>query len=320
VRLLCRLGLLGLLLAIVFPAVADWPDRPVRVVVPFSPGGSVDIVARVVGQELGKALGHTIVVENRAGATGNIGMEAAAKSPPDGYTLLMASSPLAVNASLFRHLAFDPVKDFSPIALVALQPNVLMVNRSVPATTVGELIAYAKANPGILNFGSSGAGASQHLAGELFQRRAGIEMVHVPYKGGAPAMTALLAGDVQLVFEPIPSASQHLRSGQLRALAVTTLKRTTSLPDLPTIAEAGLPGYESRGWIGLVAPAGTPRGIVERLNQTVVSIVRSPEIAARLTEMGLEVTASSPAEFADFISQEIAASRELVTAAKITLD
>jgi tripartite-type tricarboxylate transporter receptor subunit TctC len=299
----------------------DYPDKPVKMVVPFPAGGSIDIVARLVGQELAKTLGQGVVVDNRSGAGGSIGTDAVAKAAPDGYTLLMGSaSSLAANRALYRKLAYDPEKDFSAISLVALQPNVLLVHPSLPAKTVAELIAYAKANPGELNYGSAGAGTSQHLAAELFRSRTGVDIVHVPYRGGAPALIDLMAGQVQLMFETIPTAIQPVQAGQLRALAVTTVKRSSMLPDLPTMAEAGVAGYVARGWIGLVAPAGTPAAIVEKLGRATQAIVRTPEITRRLTELGLEVAASSPAEFGDFIRTEVAAFKDVVAGANISLD
>jgi tripartite-type tricarboxylate transporter receptor subunit TctC len=299
----------------------DYPDKPVKMVVPFPAGGSIDIVARLVGQELAKTLGQSVVVDNRSGAGGSIGTDAVAKAAPDGYTLLMGSaSSLAANRALYSKLPYDPEKDFSAISLVALQPNVLLVHPSVPAKTVAELIAYAKANPGELNYASAGAGTSQHLAAELFRSKTGVDIVHVPYRGGAPALIDLMAGQVQLMFETIPTAIQPVQSGQLRALAVTTVKRSSMLPDLPTIEEAGVAGYVARGWVGLVAPAGTPAPIIEKLGRATQVIVRKPEITRRLTELGLEVAASSPAEFGDFIRTEVAAFKEVVAAAKISLD
>jgi len=299
---------------------ADYPSEPIKLIVPFSPGGSVDTVARILGQELTKELGQSIVVENRAGAGGNIGFETVAKAKPDGYTLLLASSPLAVNISLYKSLGYDPKTSFAPISLIALQPNVLVVNPDLPVKTVAELIAYAKANPGKLNFGSSGLGASQHLTGELFKRRTGVNMVHVPYRGGGPAMTDLVAGRIQLMFETIPSATPYITSGQLRPLAVTVETRSPQLPDVPTMAEAGVKDFVSRGWLGLAAPAGTPQPIIDKLNLAVAKALAVPAISKRLTELGLVVEGSSPAAFSSFLDAEITSFRTLITEANITLN
>ncbi|HEV7372158.1 tripartite tricarboxylate transporter substrate binding protein [Arenibaculum sp.] len=314
--------LLGCIAGAGIPWAAEaYPDRPVRVVVSFPAGGSVDIVARLVGQELSQALGQTFVVDNRSGASGGIGTDHVAKAAPDGYTLLMGSaSSLAANVSLFPDLPYDPARDFAPVSLVALQPNMLVVHPSLPVRSVAELIAHAKAHPGAVAFGSAGAGTAQHLAGQLFRQRAGVDMLHVPYRGGAPALMDLIAGRVHVMFETIPTALQPVRAGQLRPLAVTTERRSTMMPDLPTVSEAGVPGYESRGWIGLVAPAGTPATIVDLLNRRTVEIVRKPEVTARLVDLGLEVVASSPAEFRDFIRAEIEAFRTVVRDAGIARD
>lgn len=299
---------------------ADYPTEPIKLVVPFAPGGSVDTVARILGQALTKELGQSIVVENRAGAGGNIGFETVARAKPDGYTLLMASSPLAVNISLYKSLGYDPVKSFAPISLIALQPNVLVVNPELPVKTVAELTAYAKANPGTLNFGSAGLGASQHLSGELFMRRTGTEMVHVAYRGGGPAMTDLVAGRIQLMFETIPSSIPYITSGQLRPLAVTVDKRSAQLPDVPTMAEAGVADFVSRGWLGMAAPAGTPQPIIDQLNAAVVKALADPAVSKRLTELGLLVEGSSPAEFTRFLDADISSFRTLITEANITLN
>ncbi len=297
----------------------SYPDKPIKLVVPFAPGGSVDIVGRILAQSLGEELKQSIVVENRAGAGGNIGFEAVAHAKPDGYTLLMASSNLAVNVSLYRTIGYDPLKDFAPVSLVALQPNVLMVHPSLPVTTVPELIAYAKANPGKLNFGSSGIGASQHLAGELFKSRAGVDMVHVPYKGGGPAMADLVGGRIQLMFETIPSSMSYVRSGQLRAIAVTTEERSAQLPDVPTVRET-VTGVVSRGWLGVAAPAGTPQPIVDRLNGAIRKVIADPAVTKRLSDLGLQVKVSTPAEFSSFIASEVKDFRTLITDAKIPVE
>ncbi len=299
---------------------ADYPTEPVQLIVPFAPGGSVDTVARILGEAMTKSLGQSLVVENRAGAGGNIGFAAVATAKPDGYTLLMASSPLAVNISLYDNPGFDPAKDFAPISLVALQPQVLVVNPELKIDSVEQLIAYAKANPGKLNFGSAGPGASQHLAGEMFKRMAGVDMVHVPYRGGGPAMTDLVAGRIQLMFETIPSSMGYVKSNQLKPLAVTVAKRSSVLPDVPTIAEAGTPGYSVSGWLALAAPAGTPDAIVAKLSDVVTKALAEPAIKGRLTELGLEVVGNSPKEFGEFLTKEIADYKKLIADANIKLN
>ena len=317
------LGALGVIFLTLLSPVAwgdDYPGKPVKLIVPFAPGGSVDIVGRILAQQMGEDLKQSIVVENRAGAGGNIGFEALAKSAPDGYTLGMASSTMAVNVSLYKSIGFDPLKDFAPISLVAMQPNVLMVNPELPVKTVAELIAYAKANPGKLNFASSGIGASQHLAGELFKSRTGVDMIHVPYKGGGPAIADVVAGRVQVMFETIPNSISYIQSGQLRALAVTVNERSAQLPNVPTMTEAGVQGYESRGWLGVMAPAGTPRPIIEKLVAAVPKAVATPAVNKRLVELGLEIKTSTPAEFSAFIATEVKDFRTLITDAKIPME
>jgi tripartite-type tricarboxylate transporter receptor subunit TctC len=297
---------------------AEYPTGPISMVVPFSPGGSSDTVARVIGNAIGKELGQPVIILNRSGAGGNIGFEMAARAQPDGYTLLMASSPLAVNVSLYHKLGYDPIKDFSPISLVAMQPNLLVVNPELPVKTLAELIAYAKANPGKLNFGSSGIGTSQHLAAELFKRRAGVDIVHVPYRGDA--MIDLVGGRLQMMFETLPVSMSYAQSGQLRAIAITVDERSKMLPDVPTVSEAGLPGFVSRGWLGVAAPAKTPKPIIDKLNVAIRKALETPSVADRLTELGLQVKPTSPSEFATFIDQEITDYRNIITSAKITLD
>jgi tripartite-type tricarboxylate transporter receptor subunit TctC len=317
------LGALSVILLSLLSPVAwgdDYPSKPVKLIVPFAPGGSVDIVGRILAQQMGEDLRQSIIVENRAGAGGNIGFEALAKSAPDGYTLGMASSTMAVNVSLYKSIGFDPLKDFAPISLVAMQPNVLMVNPELPVKTVTELIAYAKANPGKLNFASSGVGASQHLAGELFKSRTGVDMIHVPYKGGGPAIADVVAGRVQVMFETIPNSISYIQSGQLRALAVTVNERSAQLPNVPTMTEAGVQGYESRGWLGVMAPAGTPQPIVDRLVAAVHKAVAAPAVNKRLVELGLEIKTSTPAEFSAFIATEVKDFRTLITDAKIPME
>ena len=296
-------------LAILAPhaaAAADaYPAKPVRFVVAFPPGGGTDIIARSIAQKLTERIAQQVVVDNRPGAGGNIGTDIVAKSAPDGYTLLMGSAgPLAINASLFVKMPFDPIKDLAPVTLAASTPNVLVVHPSLRAATVKELIALAKARPGEINFASSGHGTPAHLAGELFNSMAGVKMVHVPYKGAAPALADLLGGQVQLMFSTMPPALPHVKDGKLRALAVTSAKRSPAAPDLPTVDEIALPGFEANTWHGVVAPAGTPRAIIARLNREIVAILHLPDVVERLSAQGAEPVGSTPEEFAAYIGSE----------------
>jgi tripartite-type tricarboxylate transporter receptor subunit TctC len=286
-------------------AQAAYPSKPITIIVPFAAGGTTDILARVVGQALTKELGQSVVIDNRAGAGGNIGGQAAAKAAPDGYTLFMGTvGTHAINAALYKSMPFDPVKDFAPLTRVAMVPNLLVANPSQPFKTVKELIAYAKANPGKLNFGSSGNGSSIHLSGELFKAMAKVDMVHVPYKGSAPAVTDLLGNQIAIMFDNMPSAIQHVRSGRLRAIAVTTAKRSPELPDVPTIAEAGVPGYEATSWFGMFAPAATPPAVLAKLNTALVKVLAEPEVKKKIAEQGAEPYSEKPAQFAEFIRKE----------------
>ena len=277
-----------------------------RFVIGFTPGGPSDILARAVGQKLAERWGQQVVVENRPGAGGNLAAEAVAKSAPDGHTWLLGNnSILATNQSLSRTLPYDPVKDFAPVALVAVQPNILVVHPDVKANSVSELISLAKQNPGKLNYASSGAGAAAHLAGELFKTMAGVEIVHIPYKGAQPALTDLIAGHAQLMFATSASVIPYMKAGRLRALAVTTAQRSPSVPDLPTVAEAGLAGFEATTWHGVVVPAATPPALVQRLNQDINAVLGEKDLNERLTALGAEVTTGTPREFADYIAREI---------------
>jgi tripartite-type tricarboxylate transporter receptor subunit TctC len=286
-------------------AADAYPTKPVRVVVPFAPGGINDVLARILSQKLTENLGATIVIDNRGGAGGTLGSNIVAHASPDGYTLLFSSSStIAVSPSMYSNLPYDPVKDFSAIAQVASVGSVLVVHPSIPANSVKELIAYAKANPGKLNYGSAGAGASQHLASELFKTMAGINMVHVPYKGGGPAMADLLGGQISLMIELLPTALPQIKGGKIRALAVSTPKRSPVLPDLPTIAET-LPGYDLTIWTGILAPGGTPKEIVQRLSSAVLTVLKSPEMRERLASQGAEPVGDTPEQFSAYIKKEI---------------
>ena len=286
-------------------AASTYPSRPIRLVVPFPAGGTTDIMARAVAQKLSETWGQQVIVDNRPGAGGNIGSDLVAKAPPDGYTLLMGTvGTHAINPSLYARMPYDHVKDFAPVILVAGVPNVLVVNPSLPVHSVQELIAYAKANPGKLNFASSGNGTSIHLSGELFMVMAGVTMTHVPYKGSAPALTDLMGGQVQLMFDNLPSSLAFIKAGKLRALAVTSANRSSALPDLPTLEESGLPGFEASSWFGMLAPAGTPPSIVAKLNGVIATWLATPEAKEKLASQGAIAAGGTPEAFARHIAQE----------------
>jgi tripartite-type tricarboxylate transporter receptor subunit TctC len=282
-----------------------YPSKPIRFVVPYPAGGPLDTVARLLAQSVSESVKEPIVVDNKPGAGGNIGADAVAKSPADGYTILMgAVATHAINPTLYSSMPYDAVRDFIPVTQIASTPNVLVVNPSVPAGNVREFIAYAKANPGKLNFGSGSTGSAGHLAGELFKTLAGIEMTHVPYKGAAPAMNDLIGGQIQLMFDNLASALGQVRAGRVRALAVTTAARTSLAPELPTIAESGLPGFDINTWFGLFVPANTPREVVDRLHAEFTRALAMPQVKERLLALGAEPVGSQPAEFAAYIRTE----------------
>jgi tripartite-type tricarboxylate transporter receptor subunit TctC len=287
-------------------AATGFPDRPVRLIVPFPPGGGTDILARPVAQKLGEKWGQPVIIENRAGAGGNIGTEAAARAPADGYTLVLGTvGTHAINQSLYRHLPYDAVRDFAAITLVANTPNVLVLNPAVPARSVQELIALAKARPGALNYASPGNGTPPHLAAEIFKNMAGVSITHVPYKGSGPAMTDLLGGQVQMMIANAPVVLPYIKSGKLIGLASTSAARPATLRDLPTLAESGLKGYEADTWYGLFAPAGTPPEVVQKLNADVVAVLKSPEIQAFFAQQGAEVIGDSPADASAKVRAEV---------------
>ena len=298
----------GALLAGSLPASAQpYPNRPLRIVVPFPPGGGTDIGTRIVAQKLQEAWGQAVIVENKPGAAGIVGTELTAKSAPDGYTFMMGNiGTHAINVSLYKKLAYDPVRDFAPVSMVADLPLLLLVHPSVPANSVKELIALAKSQPGKLNFSSSGAGGSMHVAAELFKSMTGVDMVHIPYKGGAPAVADLLSGQVALSFSTVLETIQHVKAGKVRALAVTNDHRSIALPDLPTIAEAGLPGYQSISWLALFAPAGTPKEIVNKVSAESVRILKLPDVKERLLAQGAEPIGSTPEQLAAILAADIA--------------
>jgi tripartite-type tricarboxylate transporter receptor subunit TctC len=289
-----------------------YPSKPLRFILPFPPGGGTDILGRLIAERLSASLGQPVVIDNRGGAGGNLGAAEAARAAPDGYTILLAATTLAISPSLYSKLGFDPQKDFAPISLVATVPNVMITNPSVPAQTLREFIALARSKPGAMNFGSGGTGTSNHLGGELFNIVAGVKLVHVPYKGVNLAMNDVLAGNVQLVLIGIPAAAQNIKAGKLRALAVLARERSAALPEVPTAAEAGLPDFDVTTWYGVLAPAGTPRPIVTRLNGELVRIMRSPDLKERLATMATEPRTSTPEEFAAYIAEERARWAEVV--------
>ncbi|MGZ5151941.1 MAG: tripartite tricarboxylate transporter substrate binding protein [Burkholderiales bacterium] len=284
----------------------DYPSRPIRLIVPSAPGGGTDYTARTIGQKLTESIGQTVLVDNRAGAAGNIGVEIAAKSSPDGYTLVMPITSFPINPHLYAKLPFDTLKDFAPVVLASSAPLFLVVNPSIPAKSVGDLIALAKAKPGQLNYANSGNGTTAHLAGELFKKMAGVELVSVPYKGGGPAVIDLIAGRVQIYFSTIPAALSQVQAGKLRGIAVTTLKRVNLIPDVPTAAESGLPGFEVVGWFGIFAPAGTPRPIIAKLNREINHVLSLPDTQQRFASQGLIPGGGSPEELGKFLRAEMA--------------
>ena len=295
----------------------SYPTRAIKLVVPSSPGGGTDIVARILGQKLSEQLGQQFVVENRAGAGTVIGNDAVAKSAPDGYTLLMGLSTLAINPSMYAKLPYDALRDFAPISQSVSACNILILHPSVPAKTVVELIALARAKPGILTFGSAGMGTNPHLSGELFKSLARIDMVHVPFKGSGQSIISQVAGEIAANFPSVPTAMPYVKAGRLRGIGVTTLKRVEVLPFVPSIAEAGLPGYEATQWFGLLAPAGTPRPIIDRLYQESSRALRSADMKERMTAEGLEVVGSTPEEFASYIRSETEKWTQVIKAAGI---
>jgi tripartite-type tricarboxylate transporter receptor subunit TctC len=298
-----------------------WPTKPVRMIIPFPPGGTTDILARVAAQKLSEAFGQQVVPDNRAGAAGNIGTELVAKAPPDGYTLVTApGSTLTIHPSLYAKLGFDPLRDFAPVTILAAVPNLLVVHPSLPARNVKELIALAKAKPGQLNYASTGAGQSTHLSMELFKTMAGVKITHVPYKGSAPAVTDLLGGHVSLMFDNMPSALPHVKAGKLRGLAVSSVKRSPSAPDIPTVAESALPGFEVSVWFAVLAPAATPKPIVERLNQVLVKALQAPDVRERLASQGAEPIGNTPEQFTQQMKRDLAKWAKVVKDADIRLD
>jgi tripartite-type tricarboxylate transporter receptor subunit TctC len=309
------------LLTATVPALAQqYPARAVRLIVPFPPGGGTDTMARIVSPKLSEFLGQQVVSENRGGAGANIGAEIAAKSPPDGYTLMLATITNAIGATLYTKLNYDLVRDFAPITQLATTPHILVVHPSVPVKTVKEFTAFARARPEQITYSSSGAGSAAHLAGELYSSLTGVKMVHVPYKGGGPSMIALVGGEVSVCFATMPSAIGYVRSGRLRGIAVTTDKRSPSTPELPTIAETGVKGYEAGSWYGLSAPANTPPAIITRLHAETLKVLALPDVKERLFNAGFEIVTSTPEQFAAFTRTEIQKWGKIVKSANLKAD
>jgi tripartite-type tricarboxylate transporter receptor subunit TctC len=311
---------LSTLLVVANAAAQTYPSRPIRIIVPQSAGGSTDLAARIVAQRLSDAVSQPVVVDNRPGAGSLHGTDLVAKAAPDGYTLLVVAASFTINPSIRKNLPFDPVRDFAPVTQLVTLPHILVVHPSLPVKSVTELIALAKAKPGQLNYGSSGIATSTHMAAELFRHLTGTDMVNVPYKGGAPGMTALLGGEVQLYFAAISTAIPHVRSGKLRALAVTSAKRSVAAPEFPTIAEAGVRGYQHASWVGMLAPAKTPQPVIGKLNGEAVKVVNIPEVKALLLRDGLESVGDTPQEFAAVVKSEVAKWLNVVKAAGIKAD
>jgi tripartite-type tricarboxylate transporter receptor subunit TctC len=309
------------LLAIVTAAQsAGYPDKPIRIVVAYTPAGATDILARTIGQKLTEAWGQPVIIDNRPGANGNIGTEYAAKASADGYTLLMVTAGThGINPGLYRKLGFDAVKDFAPVSLVAMVPNIFVVNNAVPAKDLKDFIAYAKSNPGKFNYGSPGNGSTAHLSMELFKSMTGIQMVHVPYKGSAGVLADLIGGQIVVTMDNMPPYIPQVKAGKIRALAVSTTHRSPAVPEVPTVAEAGLPGYDSGAWFGLVAPANTPKDIVNKLSRETARILKLPDVSARLFDLGAEPVGGTPEQFSAHIKSEIAKWAKVIKDANVEL-
>jgi len=299
---------------------AAYPEKPIRIVVAYTPAGATDILARTVGQKLNEVWGQPVIIDNRPGANGNIGTEYAAKATPDGYTILMVTAGThGINPSLYRKLGFDAVKDFEAVSLVAMVPNIFVVNNSLPAKDVREFIAYAKANPGKLNYGSPGNGSTAHLSMELFKSMTGIQMGHIPYKGSAGVLADLIGGQIVATMDNMPPYLPQVKAGKIRALAVSPAKRSAAAPDIPTVAESGVPGYDSGAWFGLVAPAHTPKDVVNKLSRETARILQLADVRARLTDLGAEPVGGTPEQFAAHIKSEIAKWAKVIKEANVEL-
>ena len=314
--MLCTLGT-----GIASAQADNYPNKPVKWIVPFPPGGAMDVIARTLADHMGRKLAQTFVIENRPGAGGNIGADAVARSPADGYTMMIVANGMAVNKFLYAKLSYDPVKEFTPVSLVAVVPNVLVANaEKSKARTVPEVIALAKAQPGKSTYASAGNGTSIHLAGELFASMANIDMLHVPYKGSGPAVTDLIGGQVDYMFDSVTSAMPHIQSGKLRPIAVTTAKRSSALPNVPTVAEAGLPGYELSPWFAVYMPAGTPKPIVAKINTAILDAMKLPDVRSRFAAIGAEAIGSTPEQLAGHLDAEMATWGKIIQARNIRAD
>jgi len=319
-NLMKRLIAVGLLTLAGLTHAQTWPTRPIKLVVPFAAGGTTSILARAMADKLSPLLGQPVIVDNRPGAGGNVGMDAVAKSEPDGYTLLMGPIGLAINPALYSKMSFDPLKDLAPIGLYAGVPNLLVVHPSVPAQSLKDLIALFKANPGKYNYASNGNGTSSHLAAEMLKSSAGVDIVHIPYKGGAPAMADLLAGQVTMLFDQMPAVMPQVKAGKVRALGVSSAQRSAAAPDVPSLAEAGLPGFDMTVWFGLLAPARTPPAVLQRVNTEMSKVLQDPEFRSFLAGLGVSPLGGSPEAFAAFIQTETQRWAQVVKASGARID
>lgn len=319
-RLHALLMTCAVLLAALPAQAQNYPARPIRIIVAYTPAGTTDILARAIGQKMSESWGQPVIVENRPGAAGNIGTELAAKATPDGYTLIMGTAGThGINVSLYKKLNWHSLRDFAPVSLVAMVPNIMVVNNSLPIKSVKELIAYAKANPGKLSYGSPGNGSTAHLSMELFKSMTGTNLVHIPYKGSAGVLADVMGGQIAVTIDNMPVYLPQVKAGKIRALAVSPAKRSSAAAEIPTIAEAGVPGYDSGAWFGLLAPAGTPRAIVDKLSGETARILKLPDVSKRISELGAEPVGSTPAQFTALIKEEIAKWAKVIKDAKVEL-
>ena len=319
-RVVLALGWSCLASAAFAQVAPSYPTRPIKIVVPFAPGGTTDMLARLVGQRLTQSWGQPVVVENKPGAGATLGADIVAKSAPDGYTLLMGAAHHTIAQKVYAKIPYQFDRDFAPITMVAMVPNMVVINSDVPAKTIGEFITLAKSQPGKFNYGSAGAGTAHHLIGEMFKMRAGVELIHVPYKGSAPAVADLLSGQVQLMFDTVTSGLPQVKAGKLRALAVTTAKRSSAMPDVPALAESALPGFDVGTWFGLLAPAGTPPAIVQKLNTEIVKIIQQPDVRKQMLEAGSEPMGNTSQQMAAQIKAELDAFETVVKQIKLVVE